>query len=83
MANKARLQDRCAAAGLSTEGTKNDLKARLKGSSTVNLVETIIFKNTVQVPQSDEASKAHSWLKAIEREIQAGRSAVRPTGGAL
>lgn len=68
MANKARLQDRCAAAGLSIEGTKNDLKARLKGSSTVNLVETIIHKNAVQVPQSDEASKAHSWLKAIERE---------------
>lgn len=54
------LQDRCAAAGLSIEGTKNDLKARLKGSNTVNLVETIIYKNAVQVPQSDEASKAHS-----------------------
>lgn len=55
--NKSLLQNRCFAAGLSTEGTKKDLLARLRMYNAIGVVEAIIYKEAVQVPENGESSK--------------------------
>ena len=54
--NKALLQKPCFTAGLSTEGTKKDL-----------LVEEIIYKEAVQVPENGESSKGQYCGQEIAR----------------
>ena len=81
-ANKTSLQRRCAAAGLSTEGTKKDLFARLSIYNSVGTVEAIIYKEAVQVPQNGESSKGQCCGQEIARELQSAIPGQSATGSA-
>lgn len=76
------LQRRCFTAGLSTEGTKKDLLTRLRIYNAVGVVEAIIYKEAVQVPENDESSKGQYCGQEIARELQSAISGQSATGSA-
>ncbi len=81
-ANKTSLQRCCAAAGLSTEGTKKDLLTRLSMYNSVGTMEAIINKEAVQVPQNGESSKGQCCGQEIARELQSAIPGQSATGSA-
>ena len=80
--NKTSLQHRCFTAGLSTEGTKKDLLARLRIYNAVGVLEAIIYKEAVQVPENGESSKAKYCGQEIARELKSAIPGQRATGSA-
>ncbi len=56
---KASLQRRFADTGISTEGTKKDLTARLKTSKSVSVVGAIIYNEPFGLPETGKGSKAY------------------------
>lgn len=80
--NKPSLQRRCSAAGLSTEGTKKDLRTRLTIYNSVGTVEAIIYKEAVQVPQNGESTKGQCCGQEIAHELQSAMSGQSATGSA-
>lgn len=81
-ANKTSLQRRDSAAGLSIEGTKKDLLARLNMNNSVGTVEAIIYKEAVQVFQNGESSKGQCCGQEIAREFQSAIPGQSATGSA-
>lgn len=81
-ANKTSLQNRCFTAGLSTEGTKKDLLARLRTYNTIGGVEAIIYKEAVQVPENGESSKGQYCGQEIAREFGSAIPGQSATGNA-
>lgn len=69
---KVSLQRRFADAGISTEGTKKDLTARLKTSKSVSVVGAIIYNGPLDYPR---LAKDQKRITAGRRLGQSGISA--------
>ena len=68
--HKTALPYHCFTAGLSTEGTKKDLLARLRIYNAHGVVEAIIYKKAVQIPENSESSNGQYCGQEIARELQ-------------